>query len=132
MSDELASITPSASSSSTDPFNVAIMSLLTKMNDRLLSMDNRLISMDDLFLTMDQCMYPLETNVAQIKLNVQNTLHNILPEDLRDQVPRHLFLLFLVFLLNSCYYGFLDSFLFDIVDNFLEGLVYSILPFVLL
>jgi len=56
MSDELASITPSASSSSTDPFNVAIMSLLTKMNDRLLSMDNRLISMDDLYLTMDQCM----------------------------------------------------------------------------
>jgi hypothetical protein len=56
MSDELASITPSASSSSTDLFNIAVISLLTKMNDQLLSMDNRLISMDDRFLTMDQCM----------------------------------------------------------------------------
>jgi hypothetical protein len=53
MSDKLAFTTPSASSSSTDLSNIAVMSLLSKMNDQLLSMDNRLISMDDWFLTMD-------------------------------------------------------------------------------
>jgi len=55
------------------------------MNDRLLSMDDRLF-------TMDQRLQLLEADVAQIKINVRNTLYNILPKDLRDQVPWHLFL----------------------------------------
>jgi hypothetical protein len=70
MPDEPASTAPSASSSFAEPSNAAVMSLLTQMNDRLLSVDNRLIFMDDQLLTMDQRMQLIETDVAQIKTNV--------------------------------------------------------------
>jgi hypothetical protein len=78
MPDDLASTALSASFSSAGSFNVEVMSLLTEMN-------NRLISVDDRFLTMDQRMQLIETDVVHIKLNVQTTLCNILQED--QQVP---------------------------------------------
>jgi hypothetical protein len=57
------------------------------MTDQFQSMDNRLISFDDRFMTMDQHMQLLEAVVAQIKINVPNTLQHIIPGDQRDQVP---------------------------------------------
>jgi len=65
-------LAPSASSSS-GPSNVEVMSLMTQMNDTLQSMGQR--------------MRLIETDVAQIKLNVWTTLCNILLEDRRDEVP---------------------------------------------
>jgi hypothetical protein len=57
------------------------------MTDQFQSMDNRLISFDDRFITMDQRMQLLEADMAQIKINVSNTLQHIVLEDQRDQVP---------------------------------------------
>jgi hypothetical protein len=97
--DDLVPPAPSvASSSQAEPSDNDVLSMLPQITDRLLSMDtrmtnqfqsidNRLISFDDRFLTIDQRMQLLEANVAQIKINVRNTLCYILPEDQRDQVP---------------------------------------------
>jgi hypothetical protein len=65
-------------------------------------------------------MQPLETDVAQIKLNVRKKFCDIC------------FYYFWYFYSAVVIITFWTTFLFDIVDNFLEGLVYSILPFVLL
>ncbi|XP_062149271.1 BRAP2 RING ZnF UBP domain-containing protein 1-like isoform X3 [Alnus glutinosa] len=89
---------PSVSSSSTEPPNAAVLSILTQITDRLQSMntrvtdqfqsmDNRLLSLDDRFLTMDQCIQTMEADVTQIKINVRNTLRHLVPEEQRDQVP---------------------------------------------
>jgi hypothetical protein len=80
MPDELAPSVPTASFSFVELSNAIVMSLLTQMNDQFISMDDR-------FLTMDQGMQLIEADVAQININVRNTLRNILPDDQRDQVP---------------------------------------------
>jgi len=70
--DESVPIAPSASSSSR-PSNAKVMSQLSHMTDML--------------QYMDQHMRLIETDVAQIKINVRTTLCNILPKDRRDEAP---------------------------------------------
>jgi len=67
-----------------------------RMTDQFQSMDNRLISFDDRFITMDQRMQLLEADMAQIKINVSNTLQHIVLEDQRDQVPWHFSFFFVI------------------------------------
>jgi prophage DNA circulation protein len=62
----------------------AVMGMLTQIIDRLQSMDTR---MTEGFRSMDDRFQVLEAHVAQIQINVQNTLCHLMPEDQRDQVP---------------------------------------------
>jgi hypothetical protein len=74
----------SASSSHFAPPSDAVMGMLTQIIDRLQSMDTR---MTEGFRSMDDRFQVLEAHVAQIQINVQNTLCHLMPEDQRDQVP---------------------------------------------
>jgi uncharacterized coiled-coil protein SlyX len=94
---------PSAASSSHSvPPSDAVMGMLTQITDQLQSMNTQMTegfrSMDYRFQAMDTRMIEgfqsvddrfqgLEAKVAQIQINVWNTLCYMITEDQRDQVP---------------------------------------------